>query len=93
MSVLELNIATGLRAKLESTKNASLTTSGGAAIASFLNLQNKLSTLTEELTLEKKKHKLQQQNQMNQKKKKKKKIKIKIKIKIKKKIKKNQKKK
>ena len=53
MSVLELNIATGLRAKLESTKNASLTTSGGAAIASFLNLQNKLSTLTEELTLEK----------------------------------------
>ena len=53
MSVLELNIATGLRAELQTIKNASLSAGAGLAIASFLNLQNRISTLTEELTLEK----------------------------------------
>ena len=53
MSVLELNIATGLRAELQTIKNASLSAGAGLAIASVLNLQNRLSTITEELTLEK----------------------------------------
>ncbi len=53
MSVLELNIATGLRAELQTIKNASLSAGAGLAMASFLNLQNRISTLTEELTLEK----------------------------------------
>ena len=50
MSLLELNVATGLRAELESIKNKSLLVGAGIAMKSILDLQNKISNITPELS-------------------------------------------
>ena len=50
MSVLDINIATGLRADLEANKNKSLLWGASIALGSFYTLQNNISQMIEGLS-------------------------------------------
>ena len=50
MSVMDINIATGLRAELEANKNKSLLSGASIALGAFSALQNNISQMIEGLT-------------------------------------------